>query len=198
MLAAKKSLCSGETMSMKVTRSSRAKATAQLGVREGRSTMFHTCFDDICCHLQADHLLAAVRCQGSRILSLFYADDMDLPHCPLAESLSVGMRPSEFAGLHTISSLRQPCHHQHRQDEVLVFKGGTLGAPGRLLGRSFLRMLFHKDRHIQHAVHARYSKACAAVGAIDSCCFIRECFISVQLLMQLQKALLQPSAPICP
>ena len=62
---------------------------------------------------------------------------------------------------------------------------------------TYLGMLFHEDRHIKHAIRARYSKACASVGAIYSRYSKLECANSVQPLVRLQQAILQPSASYC-
>ena len=86
--------------------------------------------------------------------------------------------------------------------EVVVFGGGyhmcTWKVAGHDLKRSqsftYLGMLFHEDQHIKHAIHARYSKACASVGAIYSRYSKLNCANSVQLLVRLQQAILQPSA----
>ena len=59
---------------------------------------------------------------------------------------------------------------------------------------TYLGMLFHEDRHIKHAIRARYSKACASVGAIYSRYSKLECANTVQHLVRLQQAILQPSA----
>ena len=59
--------------------------------------------------------------------------------------------------------------------EVVVFGGGELGCTWNVAGQklkrrqsfTYLGMLFHEDRHIKHAICARYSKACGPfVGAI--------------------------------
>ena len=55
-------------------------------------------------------------------------------------------------------------------------------------------MVIHEDRHIKHAIRARYSKVCASVEANCSRYSKLECAKSVQLLVRLQQAVLQPSA----
>ena len=55
-------------------------------------------------------------------------------------------------------------------------------------------MRFHEDGKIRHAVQARFSKACASVGSIFSRYSQLQCANSVQLLVRLQQAILQPCA----
>ena len=59
---------------------------------------------------------------------------------------------------------------------------------------TYLGMLFHEDSKIRHAVQARFSKACASVGSIFSQYSQLQCANSVQLLVRLQQAILQPCA----
>ena len=59
---------------------------------------------------------------------------------------------------------------------------------------TYLGMLFHEDRSIKHAVHSRFNKACGAVGSIFSRYSNLQCANSVQLLIRLQQAILQPCA----
>ena len=86
--------------------------------------------------------------------------------------------------------------------EVVVFGGGhfpcTWKVAGQDLKRSrsftYLGMLFHEDGHIRHAIHARFNRACAAIGSIFSRYSNLQCANSVQLLIRLQNAILQPCA----
>ena len=81
MLAAIQSLYAGGSMSKKVCGSSGASGTAQVGVRQGcrlRPTLFGLLFDDLCGHLQAECPRAGVQCRGSRIPSLYHANDVAL------------------------------------------------------------------------------------------------------------------------
>ena len=198
MLAAIQSLYAGGSMSMRVCGSSGASGTARVGVRQGcplSPTLFGLFFDDLCSHLQAECPLAGVQCRGSRIPSLFYADDVALVSASAQglQSLLDSMQSFCTANGLTISIAKT---------EVVVFGGGyhmcTWKVAGQDLKRSqsftYLGMLFHEDRHIKHAIRARHSKACASVGAIYSRYSKLECANSVQLLVRLQQAILQPSA----
>ena len=55
-------------------------------------------------------------------------------------------------------------------------------------------MLFHEGRHIKHAITHRHSRALASLGSIFSRYEGLECANSVQLLIKLQQANLQPCA----
>ena len=177
-------------MSMKVCGSSGASGTAQVGVRQGgpmSPTLFGVFFDDLCGHLQAECPLAGVQCQGSRIPSLFYADDVALLSASAQglQSLLDSMQSFYAAIALTISVAKT---------EVVVFGGGYHMCTWKVAGQdlkcsqsfTYLGMLFHEDRHIKHAIRARYSKACALVGAIYSRYSKLECAISEQLLVRLQ------------
>ncbi|RYX77941.1 reverse transcriptase family protein, partial [bacterium] len=81
MLAAIQSLYSGGAMSMKICGRAGATGTAQVGVRQGcplSPTLFGLFFDDLYSQLQSDCPSAGVECRGTRIPSLFYADDVAL------------------------------------------------------------------------------------------------------------------------
>ena len=86
--------------------------------------------------------------------------------------------------------------------EVVVFGGGhhacAWAVAGQQLQRSqsftHLGMLFHEDRHIKHAVQHRHAKALGSLGSIFSRYRDLKCANSVQLLIRLQQAILQPSA----
>ena len=86
--------------------------------------------------------------------------------------------------------------------EAVVFGGGynvcTWRVAGQVLQRSQsftnLGMLFHEDRKIKHAMHSRFSKACGALGSICSRYSNLQCANSVQMLIRLQQAILQPCA----
>ena len=98
-----------------------------------------------------------------------------------------------LAGRQTYSHfwfLCQLCHIQHQQ---------TAPRSSRALAKrskSFtcLGMLFYEDRQIRHAVQARFSKACASVGSVFSRYSHLQCANSVQLLVRMQQAILQPCA----
>ena len=85
--------------------------------------------------------------------------------------------------------------------EVVVFGSGhhdcAWAAAGQQLQRSqsftYLSM-FHEDRRVEHAVRHRHAKALAALGSIFSRYRDLECANSVQLLIRLQQAILQPCA----
>ena len=86
--------------------------------------------------------------------------------------------------------------------EVVVFGGGHQQCQwhvgGHRLKRSesfiYLGMLFHEDRHIKHAVQHRLARGYAAQGSIFSRYAGLGCANSVQLLVRLQQAILQPCA----
>ncbi len=86
--------------------------------------------------------------------------------------------------------------------EIVVFGGGhhacVWSVAGQQLQRSqsftYLGMLFHEDRHIKHAIKHRQARALASLGSIFSRYRDLECANSVQLLIRLQQAILQPSA----
>ena len=68
-------------MSMKICGRAGATGTAQVGVRQGcplSPTLFGLFFDDLYSQLQSDCPSAGVECRGTRIPSLFYADDVAL------------------------------------------------------------------------------------------------------------------------
>ena len=106
MLAAMSSLYSGGAMSMKICGRAGATGTAQVGVRQGcplSPTLFGLFFDDLCSQLQSDCPSAGVECRGSRIPSLFYADDVALLSA-FAQGLQqlLGLLPRLCAPLKTI------------------------------------------------------------------------------------------------
>ena len=81
MLAAIQSLYSGGAMSMKICGRAGATGTAQVGVRQGcplSPTLFGLFFDNLYSQLQSDCPSAGVECRGTRIPSLFCADDVAL------------------------------------------------------------------------------------------------------------------------
>ena len=86
--------------------------------------------------------------------------------------------------------------------EVVVFGGGHHDCAWKVAGQhlqrsksfTYLGMLFHEDRKIKRAIQARFSKACASVGSIFSRYYHLQCVNSVQLLVRLQQAILQPCA----
>ena len=75
-----------------------------------------------------------------------------------------------------------------------VTKHASLSQSYLSLSVSYLGMLFHEDRKIKHAVQACFSKACASMGSIFSRYYHPQCANSVQLLVRLQQAILQPCA----
>ena len=86
--------------------------------------------------------------------------------------------------------------------EIVVFGGGHHDCVWKVAGQhlkrsksfTYLGMLFHEDSKIRHAVQARFTKACASVGSIFSRYSQLQCANSVQLLVRLQQAILQPCA----
>ena len=185
-------------MSMKISGSSGASGTARVGVRQDYSlspTLFGIFFDSLDAHLQAKSAAAGVECHGVRVPGLFYADDVALLS-PLAQGLQQLLDTMQSFcvtnGL-TISVLKT---------EVVVFGGGHQQCQwhvgGHRLKRSesfiYLGMLFHEDRHIKHAVQHRLARDYAAQGSIFSRYTGLGCANSVQLLVRLQQAILQPCA----
>ena len=82
--------------------------TAQVGVRQGclsSPTLFGLFFNDLCSHLQAECPLAGAQCRGSRIPSLFDADDVALlsASAPGLQSLLDSMQSFCAANGFTIS-----------------------------------------------------------------------------------------------
>ena len=68
-------------MSLKICGQAGANGRAQVGVKQGYTlslTLFGLFFDDLCSQLQSDCPSAGVECQGTRIPSLFYANDVAL------------------------------------------------------------------------------------------------------------------------
>ena len=198
MLAAIQSLYDGGTMSMKISGKSGATGTAQVGVRQGcplSPTLFGIFFDDLYSQLQSDCPLAGIECRGIRVPGLFYADDVALLSAS-AEGLQQLLDTMQAFCVANGLTISIP------KTEVVVFGGGyhvcTWRVAGHVLQRSqsftYLGMLFHEDRNIKHAIQSRFSKACGAVGSIFSRYANLECANSVQLLMRLQQAILQPCA----
>ena len=109
-------------------------------------------------------------------------------------------------GVHAIFLFSPWPHHRHCLDRLGVFARGylvgtcgTWKVAGQDLQRcqrsrpfTYLGMLFHGDWLVKHATRARYSKACASVGAICACHSRLECAKPVQSLMRLHPAILQP------
>ncbi len=185
-------------MSMKICGRSGAAGTAQVGVRQGcplSPTLFGLFFDDLYSQLQSQCPSAGIDCRGARIPGLFYADDVALLSASASglQQLLDSMQSFCVANGLTISIPKT---------EVVVFGGGhfpcTWKVAGQDLKRSrsftYLGMLFHEDGHIRHAIHARFNRACAAVGSIFSRYSNLQCANSVQLLIRLQNAILQPCA----
>ena len=198
MLAAVQSLYNGGTMRMKISGRAGASGTARVGVRQGcplSPTLFGIFFDDLHARLLADCPTAGLDCQGLSVPALFYADDVVLLSDTASglQQLLDSMQGFCLASGLTISIPKT---------EVVVFGGGhhacAWAVAGQQLQRSqsftYLGMLFHEDRHIKHAVQHRHAKALASLGSIFSRYRDLECVNSVQLLIHLQQAILQPSA----
>ena len=197
-VAAIQSLYDGGTMSMKVSGKSGATGTAQVGVRQGcplSPTLLGIFFDDLSSKLHSDCPLAGIECQGIRVPGLFYADDVALLSAS-AEGLQQLLDTMQAFCVANGLTISIP------KTEVVVFGGGyhvcTWRVAGHVLQRSqsftYLGMLFHEDRNIKHAIQSLFSKACGAVGSIFSRYANLECANSVQSLMRLQQAILQPCA----
>ena len=126
---------------------------------------------------------------------LFYADDVALlsPSAQGLQQLLDTMQSFCVTNGLTISIPRT---------EVVVFGGGHQQCQwhvgGHCLKRSesfiYLGMLFHEDRHIKHAVQHRLARGYASQGSIFSRYTGLGCANSVQLLLRLQQAILQPCA----
>lgn len=185
-------------MSMKICGRAGATGTAQVGVRQGcplSPTLFGLFFDDLYSQLQSDCPSAGVECRGTRIPSLFYADDVALLSASAQglQQLLDSMQSFCAANGLTISIPKT---------EIVVFGGGHHDCVWKVAGQhlkrsksfTYLGMLFHEDGKIRHAVQARFSKACASVGSIFSRYSQLQCANSVQLLVRLQQAILQPCA----
>ena len=198
MLAGIQSLYDGGDMSMKISGSSGASGTARVGVRQGcplSPTLFGIFFDSLDAQLQAESAAAGVECRGVRVPGLFYADDVALlsPSAQGLQQLLDTMQSFCVTNGLTISVLKT---------EVVVFGGGHQQCQwhvgGHRLKRSesfiYLGMLFHEDRHIKHAVQHRLARGYAAQGSIFSRYAGLGCANSVQLLVRLQQAILQPCA----
>ena len=198
MLAAVQSLYDGGTMRMKISGRAGASGTARVGVRQGcpvSPTLFGIFFDDLHARLVADCPTAGLDCQGLSVPALFYADDVVLLSDTASglQQLLDSMQGFCLASGLTISIPKT---------EVVVFGGGhhpcAWAVAGQQLQRSqsftYLGMLFHEDRHIKHAIQHRHAKALASLGSIFSRYRDLECANSVQLLIRLQQAILQPCA----
>ena len=158
-------------------------------------TLFGLFFDDLYSQLQSDCPSAGVECRGTRIPSLFYADDVALLSASAQglQQLLDSMQSFCAANGLTISIPKT---------EVVVFGGGHHDCVWKVAGQhlkrsksfTYLGMLFHEDSKIRHAVQARFCKACASVGSIFSRYSQLQCANSVQLLVRLQQAILQPCA----
>ena len=130
-----------------------------------------------------------------RVPGLFYADNVALlsPSAQGLQQLLDTMQSFCVTNGLTISVLKT---------EVVVFGGGHQRCQwhvgGHRLKRSesfiYLGMLFHEDRHIKHAVQHRLARGYAAQGSIFSRYAGLGCANSVQLLVRLQQAILQPCA----
>ena len=183
-------------MSMKIC--GRARATAQVGVRQGcplSPTLFGLFLDDLHSQLQSNCPSAGIECRGHRTPSLSYADDVSLLSASaqgLQQLLDFRQSFCAVNGL-TISIPKT---------EVVVIGGAQLDCAWTVAGQhpkrsqsfTYLGMLFHEDRKPKHPVQARFSKACASVGSIFSRYSNLHCANLVQLLVRLQQAILQPCA----
>ena len=132
---------------------------------------------------------------GARVPGLFYADDVAL------------LSPSAQGLQQLLDTMQSFCSTNGLtisipKTEVVVFGGGHLQCQwhvgGHRLKRSecfiYLGMLFHEDRHIKHAVQHRLARGYASQGSIFSRYTGLGCANSVQLLLRLQQAILQPCA----
>ena len=136
-----------------------------------------------------------MECHGARVPGLFYVDDTAL-RSPSAWGLQLLLDTMQSFcvtnGL-TISILKI---------DVVVFGGGHqygqwhVGGHRRKPSESFIYMgmQFHENRHIKHAVQHRLARGYAAQGSIFSRYTGLGCANSVQLLVRLQQAILQPCA----
>ena len=116
-------------MSMKICGRTGATGTAQVGVRQGcplSPTLFGLFFDDLHSQLQSDCPLAGIECRGTRIPSLFYADDVALlsGSAQGLQQLLDSMQSFCAANGLTISVPKK---------EVVVFGGAIMIVPGRWL-----------------------------------------------------------------
>ena len=174
-----------------------ASGTARVGVRQGcplSPTLFGIFFDSLDAQFQAEPA-AGVECRGVRVPGMFYADDVALlsPSAQGLQQLLDTMQSFCVTNGLTISVLKT---------EVVVFGGGHQQCQwhvgGHRLKRSesfiYLGMLFHEDRRIKHAVQHRLARGYAAQGSIFSRYAGLGCANSVQLLVRLQQAILQPCA----
>ena len=158
-------------------------------------TLFGLFFDDLYSQLQSDCLSAGVECRGTRIPSLFYADDVALLSASARGLQQLLDSMQSFCAANGLTISRP-------KTEIVVFGGGHHDCVWKVAGQhlkrsksfTYLGMLFHEDSKIGHAVQARFSKACASVGSIFSRYCQLECANSVQLLVRLQQAILQPCA----
>ena len=198
MLAGVQPLYDGGEMSMKISGSYGASSTARVGVRQGyplSPTLFGIFFDSLHTKLQAESAAAGVECRGARVPGLFYADDVAL------------LSPSAQGLQQLLDTMQSFCSTNGLtisipKTEVVVFGGGHLQCQwhvgGHRLKRSecfiYLGMLFHEDRHIKHAVQHRLARGYASQGSIFSRYTGLGCANSVQLLLRLQQAILQPCA----
>ena len=201
MLAAIQSLYSGCAMSMKICGRAGATGTAQVGVRQGcplSPTLFGLFFDDLHSQLQSNCPSAGIECRGTRIPSLFYGDDVALL---LASAQGLQQLLDSMQSFYAANGLTISIP----KTEIVVFGGGYHECVWKVAGQhlkgsksggsfTYLGMLFHEDSKIRHAVQARFSKACASVGSIFSRCSQLQYANSVQLLVRLQQAILQPCA----
>ena len=197
MLAAIQSLYSGGAMSMKICGRAGATGTAQVGVRQGcplSPTLFGLFFDDLYSQLQSDcpsSPSAGVECRGTRIPSLFHADDVALFSASAQglQQLLDSMKSFCAANGLTISIPKT---------EIVVFGGGHHDCVWKVAGQhlkrsksfTYLGMLFHEDSKIKPAS----ARLAPSVGSIFSRYSQLQCANSVQLLVKLQQAILQPYA----
>ena len=197
MLAGIQSLYDGGDMSTKISGSSGALSTARVGVRQGcplSPTLFGIFFDSLDAQLQAESAAAGVECRGARVPGLFYADDIAL------------LSPSPQGLQQLLDTMHSFCVTNGLtiipKTEVVVFGGGHQQCQWHVGGHRlkhsesfiYLGMLFHEDRHIKHAVQHRLARGHAAQGSIFSRYTVFGCANSVQLLVRLQQAILQPCA----
>ena len=198
MLAAIQSLYDGGTMRMKISGKAGASGTARVGVRQGcplSPTLFGIFFDDLHARLLADCPTAGLDCQGLSVPALFHADDVVLLSGTASglQQLLDSMQGFCVANGLTISIAKT---------EVVVFGGGhhacVWTVARQQLQRSqtftYLSMLLHEDRYIKHAIKQRQARALASLGSIFSRYRHLECANSVQLLIRLHQAILQPCA----
>ena len=126
-------------------------------------------FEDLSSQLQSDCPSAGVECQGTRIPSLFYANDVALLSASAQglQQLLDSMQSFCAANGLTISIPKT---------EVVVFGEGHHDCAWKVAGQhlkrsksfTYLGMLFHEDSKIRHAIQARFSKACASVTSVWS------------------------------